>query len=96
MAATRAIVAVLAAGALAGCNTLGELDPSTQAKLNHALAITCPFLPAIGQATINSNAAIRGAFYVAEASCPPNPPPSNIYSILAMIAAAVTLGPYHR
>lgn len=86
------------AGALlvaAGCNTMGELTPDTQAKLAHALAVTCPFLPAMAGLQ-NANAAVRTAYYVAEASCPPNPPPTNIYSVLAMIAAAVTLGPYHR
>lgn len=93
----RRAVAILACLGLAGCNlATGELDASTQNKLNVALAATCPFLPVLQHTTANAPDSVKTAFYVMEASCPPNSPPTNLYTVLAVIAAAVVLRPYER
>lgn len=93
----RRMISIAAAAALAGCNMAGELNPSTQAQLNNALALACPWIALHPVIPIDWPNGARTAFYTAMQFCPPNPPPTNAIQIAAMIAAAATLAPYiHR
>ena len=93
----RMILTLLTCFSLAACNVAGELDPSTQEKLANALRVTCPFVEPLKTVTANAPEGVHTALFVMEAHCPPNSPPTNVYAILAVIAAAVTLRPYiHR
>ena len=91
-----ATILLLMSLGLASCSMTGELNPSTQAQLNTALAATCPWMALHPLLPINWPAGARTAFYVMESACPPNYPPTNVAQILAIIAAATTLRPYIR